>query len=202
MPLAEQTKLEGVEVEPKPLGQGHWNHLVARAMEIAAQAHAAQVDKSGRPYVGHLLRVAAKIHPDNQAGQIVALLHDIVEDQGGDAYSLEQLGTLFPPLIIAALDAISKRPGESYAQYLDRVCANHLARAVKFCDLRDNLDRRRRVTRMVTVKDPEFGDYRFRQPVDQSLRERYQRSLRALQLGPRYGQSAWARAVDWKHPRA
>jgi hypothetical protein len=105
------------------------------------------------------------MRPNDIAGQIVALLHDSVEDSAG-VVSLRELYREFPPFIVEALDAISRRPGETYFTYLERCKADPLARAVKLADLRDNMDPRRR--------------YKG----DEGLRERYLRSIRKLQTRP------------------
>ena len=49
-----------------------------RAIEIAVQAHRGQRDRSGQPYILHPLRVMAQMESD--AASIVAILHDVVED--------------------------------------------------------------------------------------------------------------------------
>ncbi|MEZ4677527.1 MAG: hypothetical protein R2932_25260 [Caldilineaceae bacterium] len=51
---------------------------LAKAIAIAAQAHVDQVDKAGQPYILHPLRMMMQL--DNEAAQIVAMLHDVVED--------------------------------------------------------------------------------------------------------------------------
>ena len=48
------------------------------ALQIAARAHAGQKDKSGLPYINHPLRVMGRV--EGEAAQIVALLHDVLED--------------------------------------------------------------------------------------------------------------------------
>ncbi len=49
-----------------------------RAIALAAQAHAGQVDKGGAPYILHPLRVMLRLtHPE---ARIVAVLHDVLED--------------------------------------------------------------------------------------------------------------------------
>jgi guanosine-3',5'-bis(diphosphate) 3'-pyrophosphohydrolase len=58
--------------------------------------------------------------------RIVALLHDAVED--GRWYTL------------SAVDALTKRTGERYDDYLDRVKTDALATKVKLADLKDNSD--------------------------------------------------------------
>lgn len=57
------------------------------ALTYAAELHAAQVRKgSGVPYIAHLLGVAsiALEYGANEEEAIAALLHDAIEDQGGD----------------------------------------------------------------------------------------------------------------------
>jgi len=58
------------------------------ALVYAAQLHADQVRKGTKvPYIAHLLGVASIVleHGGNEDEAIAALLHDAVEDQGGDA---------------------------------------------------------------------------------------------------------------------
>ena len=106
---------------------------IGQAFELALAAHAGQTDKSGEPYVAHLVRVAARL-PAGQA-QVVALLHDILEDTPTPA---AQVGALFGPVVLAAVQALTKSGGESYEGYLARVAANPLALSVKLADLADN----------------------------------------------------------------
>lgn len=59
-----------------------------QALVYAHQLHAQQVRKgSGVPYISHLLSVAALVLEDggDEDQAIAALLHDAIEDQGGDA---------------------------------------------------------------------------------------------------------------------
>ena len=58
-----------------------------RALVYAARLHANQVRKgSGIPYISHLLSVTALVLEDggDEDQAIAALLHDAIEDQGGD----------------------------------------------------------------------------------------------------------------------
>lgn len=105
------------------------------AFEMAFKAHWGQTDKSGQPYMAHVVRVASRVAPED--AQIVALLHDVVEDT---KVTLEEVEAAFGPMIARAVDAITKRDGEATADYLDRVAAEPLARAVKMADLSDNSD--------------------------------------------------------------
>lgn len=110
-----------------------------RAIAIAAQAHSGQVDKAGVPYILHPLRVL--LRQQTLDAQIVAALHDVVEDS---PWTLDQLRAEgFPPEIIAAVDAITRRPDEEYEAFVLRAGRNPLARPVKLADLDDNLDQTR-----------------------------------------------------------
>lgn len=58
------------------------------ALIFASRLHAKQVRKgSGIPYISHLLAVTALVleHGGGEDEAIAALLHDAIEDQGGDA---------------------------------------------------------------------------------------------------------------------
>lgn len=107
-----------------------------QAIALAAEAHSGQVDKAGSPYILHPLRVMLSV-PDY--AKECAVLHDMVEDcPGYDLKLLEKHG--FHPVLLAAVDAITKREGEEYEAYLERVASNEIALEVKLADLRDNLD--------------------------------------------------------------
>lgn len=108
-------------------------NLVDRAREIATAAHKGQTDKSGAAYIDHPRRVAARVEGD-PAAEVVAWLHDVVEDTG---VTLESLAAEFPAELVAAVDAITKRIGEGDTYYL-RVAADPIALKVKHADLADN----------------------------------------------------------------
>jgi (p)ppGpp synthase/HD superfamily hydrolase len=107
-----------------------------RAIEIAAKAHAGQVDKAGQPYVLHPLRMMLTVATPE--ARMAAVLHDVVEDT---AVTLEELrGQGFPAAVISAVEALTKREGEDYEAFIRRVAPNPIAREVKLADLRDNSD--------------------------------------------------------------
>ena len=72
-----------------------------------------------------------------RVAQIVAVLHDDVEDSDTTLSALAEQG--FSQAILDALDWITHRPGEAYEDYVDRLAANPMARQVKLSDYRDNL---------------------------------------------------------------
>lgn len=106
------------------------------AIVLALAAHSGQKDKAGRPLIQHALRVAMSLHSDVE--KIVGVLHDVIEDTGYTLDSLREKG--YPEEVLGALDCLTKRPTESYQEFIERVKANPLARRVKVADLRDNLD--------------------------------------------------------------
>lgn len=112
---------------------------LAKAIALAAQAHVDQVDKAGQPYILHPLRMLMRLH--DERAQIVAVLHDVVEDTPITFDELRAMG--FSDEILTALDCVTRRADESYGEFIERARPNPLARQVKLADLEDNLDLRR-----------------------------------------------------------
>lgn len=111
-----------------------------RAIEIATEAHRGQLDKAGRDYIGHPLRVMEMGKTENE--KIVGVLHDVIEDSDWTFEKLAEEG--FSDEVIAALKCVTKTSeNENYDDFIDRVKKNPLAAAVKINDLTDNMDIRR-----------------------------------------------------------
>jgi (p)ppGpp synthase/HD superfamily hydrolase len=141
--------------------------LVAEARRIATEAHAGQVDKIGDPYIGHPERVAehiASVGAHDAEAIAVAWLHDVVEDTDVTLDALRSAG--FDEYVVAAVDAVTRRRGESAAEYYGRVSANSLARLVKLADVMDNTDAER-----MSRLDPETR---------KRLARKYEWALRAI----------------------
>ena len=116
--------------------------LLQRAENIAHNAHKGQSDKIGEPFIEHVRRVAALVEGDDS--KIVAWLHDVLEKAPG--WTLERLAKEgFSEDILAAVDAMTKRVGEDYFDFVRRAISHPLARPVKRADLLDNLDQMRRM---------------------------------------------------------
>lgn len=106
------------------------------ALVLAEAAHRGQKDKLGRPYIEHCRRVVEAVGGLDE--KIVAYLHDVPEKaEGWTPARLAAEG--FSPLIVAAVDAMTRREGEDDAAFVRRAAANRLAREVKRADLEDNL---------------------------------------------------------------
>jgi GTP diphosphokinase / guanosine-3',5'-bis(diphosphate) 3'-diphosphatase len=107
-----------------------------RAIAIACKAHAGQVDKAGQPYILHPFRLMLRM--STEAERITAVLHDVVEDS---AFTLEDLmAERFALEVVRAVDALSRREGEEYMEFVRRAAADPIAGPVKRVDLEDNLD--------------------------------------------------------------
>ena len=105
-----------------------------RAIEIACNAHAGVKDKQGSPYILHPLRVMLGV--EGEAAQIVAVLHDVVEDTRVTLADVRQAG--FSEDVVEALALVTHKPSESYGDYVIGCQGNAIARQVKLSDLRDN----------------------------------------------------------------
>ena len=107
-----------------------------RAVIIAAEAHAGQVDKAGAPYLLHPLRVMLQMSSDEE--RIAAVLHDVVEDSTWSLESLRAEG--FSEAVIDAIESVTRRAEESYGAFVRRASQSPIGRQVKLADLRDNID--------------------------------------------------------------
>lgn len=116
-----------------------WNALYDVALRIAIKAHEGQLDKSGRAYIMHPVRVAERCK--DVKAKIVALLHDTIEDTDVTPDFLRSQG--FPDEIIDGVLSVTKQDGESYEAFVRRAAQHPLGKAVKLADLEDNMDIRR-----------------------------------------------------------
>ena len=128
------------------------NEELNKAYEIASMAHKNQKDKGGTEYINHPVAVSALV--ESLEEKIVALLHDVVEDTRVTLEELKSFG--FNDNVIVAIDAISKKDGESIDEYMNRVKNNKLACSVKKADLLHNMDMSR--LKVINKKDLERLD--------------------------------------------
>lgn len=118
------------------------SELIDKAIVIATQAHEGQSSKTGGPFIDHVRRVAENVAGEEE--KQVAWLHDVVEKGPGWTFErLRQEG--FSQAVVDAVDAMSKRDGEDYFDFVRRSIENPLARAVKRADLTDNLAQMRQM---------------------------------------------------------
>lgn len=136
--------------------------MIETARKIVEYAFRDKTDLAGEPYIGHLNRLEEKLKNKNEEIRTVALLHDLLEDCPD--WNEEVLKCFFQNSVVTAVNAITKRRGEKYEDYISRVQANRCAIVVKIADLQDNMD----ITRLKEIKGKDvarlkkyLGAYQF-----------------------------------------
>jgi hypothetical protein len=141
-------------------------YMLELAKFVSENSHKNQIDKAGIDYfAGHIQAVVNGVTTNKE--KIVAYLHDTVEDT---PLTIERIKELFGEEIGEAVCAITKsKDGSlSYDDYIERVKANPLARAVKISDLKHNMDLSRLEKVGITEKDIKRA-------------KKYQKALKKLQ---------------------
>lgn len=113
--------------------------MLEKAIEIAVEAHRGQLDKAGKIYILHPMRVM--LRGQNETEMIVGILHDTVEDTPITIDMLKLEG--FSDEVLTAIECVTKHKGEDYGDFIDRVLTNPLATQIKLYDMEDNLNRDR-----------------------------------------------------------
>ena len=139
------------------------------ASRIAGIAHHNQFRRDGQPYIMHPTAVQAitkQFYPDNIEAQVLAVLHDVIED--GPQYSGHSRRELFrmvkdaipdnPEAQKRIMDALrtmthSKRTHPVYEDYLELVFSNELAAIVKISDLIHNLSHNPSESQIIKYRD-------------------------------------------------
>lgn len=134
-------------------GPGDLSH----AIMVAAHASRPYVDRLGRPIIRHALTVMLSV---GETEAVPAVLHDVVEDTDATLDDLRAAG--FKPEDVDAVDALTRRDGETYRDYVARaIAAGDRVRTIKFADLTCNLAR---LHQLPTDERKRLGDrYRLAQ---------------------------------------
>lgn len=109
--------------------------LIEKAISIALEKHSGQTDNNGKPYILHVLRVMLAM--DTEDEMTAGVMHDVIEDSDYTLDNMEEDG--FPEHIINAVDAISRREGESYEDFFNRAVQDPIAKKIKKADLEDKM---------------------------------------------------------------
>jgi (p)ppGpp synthase/HD superfamily hydrolase len=125
--------------------------LLDEAIILAIDAHRGQTDKGGQPYILHPLRVMLASKPDDR---IAAVLHDAVEDGG---IELGLISHRFGSEVANAVNALTRRDGESYSAFIERCALDPMGARVKHADLLDNMNLER-LGRLPTEADMKRRD--------------------------------------------
>ena len=132
-----------------------------RAIEIAATAHAGQLDRSGQPYVLHPLRVMLAVNSEHE--RMAAVMHDVVEDSAITYDDLINEG--FPTEVVEAVRLLTRAKGASRIDAARKAVRNPVARAVKLADVIDNSD----LTRIPSPSEKDLARQREYQQVREIL---------------------------------
>ena len=123
--------------------------MLGKMLVLATNSHDGQVDKGGKPYIMHCLKVMHYLKSEDEELMCIALGHDIIEDTKVTYHQLNEAG--FSERVIQGIYSLTKQRGQTYDEYKRQVFANKDAMRVKLCDLRHNSDIRR--LKGVTEKD-------------------------------------------------
>jgi len=122
--------------------------LLSKAIILATKTHDDQLDKAGKSYILHPLRVMMKV--DSIDMKIVAVLHDVLEDTELTKEDLLREG--FSQEIVETIECLTRKENESYMDFIKRCKINYMAKIVKLADLEDNSDLSR-------IENPTEKDY-------------------------------------------
>ena len=112
--------------------------VVDLAEDLARRYHAGQMDRLGAPYIDHPRAVAGLLAGAPPACQAAAWLHDVLEHT--DAAAADLLAAGLPAEVVRLVEVLTRRPGEDYLAFIERVCADPAAVRVKIADALHNLD--------------------------------------------------------------
>ncbi|EDM25460.1 Metal dependent phosphohydrolase, HD region [Lentisphaera araneosa HTCC2155] len=112
-------------------------NLVELAEKVAREAHQGQYRRGGVvPYIEHPKAVVSRVGNDVDA-QVVAWLHDVIEDCEMTAEDLLDKG--FSEIQVNAVELLSKTRETVYTEYLEAISQSPLATKVKIADMISNL---------------------------------------------------------------
>ena len=122
--------------------------FLEKAIQIAVEAHMGQIDKAGKPYILHPLRVMQNV--SSTKAKIVAILHDVIEDTTVTLDDLKNYG--FDEDILYSLKLLTHKAGVPYMEYIENLKNDAIAKEVKLADLTDNMD----ITRLEELTDKDI----------------------------------------------
>lgn len=128
--------------------EGENHELYLKALNLLMHKHYGQKDKAGMDYYFHPVRVSARCVCEKK---MAALLHDVLEDTDTTEEELRRLG--FSAETVEAVVALTRKEGETYAEFIRRCERNATAHEVKIADLEDNMT----LTRLTDLKENDLS---------------------------------------------
>ena len=117
-----------------------YSFMLERALSLTVTVMSGIKDKGGLPYIFHCIYVME--NSDSLEDKIIGILHDVVEDTSWTCEMLRGAIGLTDELLFD-LDCITKKEGEEYEAYINRVVLSSRATRVKWVDLNHNLQEER-----------------------------------------------------------
>lgn len=131
-------------------------NMLALAISIAAKAFEGKLDKGGKPYILHCLRVMYGVDQTDEDKMIGAVLHDIVEDTNEKSeinYTFALLSEMgFSERVIRILHLVTHNEETPYADYIKAISVDKDATEIKLSDLEDNSN----ISRLKSVRKKDF----------------------------------------------
>lgn len=113
------------------------NRLFAKAVAFASFKHMNQTRRDESPYIYHPLNVARLVKEQGFSVkyQIVAVLHDVLEDTDATVDDIKKFGDDVAEAVIL----LTREKGMDEADYVTNILQNHMAAVVKNVDKIENL---------------------------------------------------------------
>jgi len=113
----------------------HSKGKILAARYLVGHLFRGALDASGQPYAAHLQRTGDGMR--NRQYRYLGYMHDLIENVKG--WTLKDLAWIgFDANDLAVLDAVTKRKGEKYFDFVMRVGLNAQAIDIKLSDIADN----------------------------------------------------------------
>lgn len=132
--------------------------MLSKMIAIVSVAFEGKLDKGGRPYITHCIRVMDGVDQNDPEQMQIAMGHDLVEDtkhlEGDKKWTLERLRAEgFSERVVDGIARLTHDPDMDYMEYIRvQVAPSKDAREVKKSDLRDNT----KVTRLKSLREKDF----------------------------------------------
>lgn len=127
------------------------------AIHHSNKAHLGRPDKQGFSYFVHPVCVATAVAHLGENAQVVAFLHDVVEDHPDYVESSELMSKLTPRQW-QTLSYLTHLPNESYAAYIHNMLSDEEACYIKLADIGHNTSSKRKLEGS-TLADDRYYPY-------------------------------------------
>ena len=123
--------------------------LYERSQLIVQELFQEKKDKSGHPYMNHLIKVSEDF--EEERIKSMALMHDVLEDTKLTSKDLKTLG--YDEDFIKVLELLTNTY-DTYEEYIDTLLKsnNHIAIQIKMKDVLHNMD----ISRFASPKEKDF----------------------------------------------